>query len=420
MPEVLRQIYVYEARKKERLRNASVTEVNEQQIQDEAIYLYSPTTHSLPSQKIPVMTVKDIAAAIEAFAPPAYQESYDNCGIQVGNPADEVSGVLLTLDVTEAVVEEAMSRGCNMIVAHHPLIFSGLKKIAGRTYVERIVRTAIKNDITLYAAHTNLDNVHNGVNAKIAEKLGLINTRILAPKGELLAKLHTYVPGNAADKVRDALFAAGAGQISNYAECSFNTVGTGTFRPGGDTNPTIGQAGGPREHVEEVKIEVLINRHDEGRVLAALRRSHPYEEVAYELVPLANAATQVGAGIIGNLPAPMAAQEMLAHIKGSMKAACIRHTDFGGKNIKTVAICGGSGSFLLRDAVAAGADIFITADYKYHQFFDADGKIVIADIGHYESEQFTVEIFADILRKKYPNFAVLLSNLSTNPVKYFY
>ncbi|MBX2904972.1 MAG: Nif3-like dinuclear metal center hexameric protein [Taibaiella sp.] len=366
------------------------------------------------------MTVKDIAATIEAFAPPAYQESYDNCGIQVGNPADEVTGVLITLDVTEAIVDEAIERGCNMIVAHHPLIFSGLKKIMGRTYVERVVRMAIKNDITIYAAHTNLDNVHNGVNAKIAEKLGLINTRVLAPKGDLLSKLFTYVPLADADKVRDALFAAGAGQISNYSECSFNMRGTGTFRPGENTNPTIGQTSGPRENVEEVKIEVLVNRHEQGRILAALRASHPYEEVAYEFVPLSNLATNVGSGMVGELPQPMKPEEMLAHIKASMKAECIRHTAPGIKRIEKVALCGGSGSFLLRDAIAAGADIFITADYKYHQFFDAEGKIIIADIGHYESEQFTSEIFADILRKKYPNFAVLLSNLSTNPVKYFY
>lgn len=366
------------------------------------------------------MTVRDIAAAIEAVAPPAYQESYDNCGIQVGNPADEVTGVLITLDVTEAIVDEAIARGCNMIVAHHPLIFSGLKKIMGRNYVERVVRMAIKNDITIYAAHTNLDNVHTGVNAKIAEKLGLVNTRILSTKSDLLTKLHTYVPLNAADKVRDALFAAGAGQISDYAECSFNTQGTGTFRPGENTNPTIGDTGGPRERVEEMKIEVLIYRHNQARILAALHASHPYEEVAYELVPLSNRASNIGSGMIGALTRAMKPEEMLAHIKSSMNVECIRHTAFGGKNIEKVALCGGSGSFLLNEAIAAGADIFITADYKYHQFFDAEGKIIIADIGHYESEQFTSEIFADILRKKYPNFAVLLSNLSTNPVKYFY
>jgi dinuclear metal center YbgI/SA1388 family protein len=365
------------------------------------------------------MQVRDIIEAIETFAPAAYQESYDNSGLQVGNPTDEVTGVLISLDVTEAIVEETMSRGCNMIVVHHPLIFSGLKRIVGRTYVERIVRMAIKNDITIYAAHTNLDNVYAGVNAKFAEKLGLTDTRILAPKNDLLSKLHTFVPLAAADAVRNALFSAGAGHISQYSECSFNTIGTGTFRPGADTNPAIGEAGGGRESVEEVKIEVLLTRNSQARVLEALRASHPYEEVAYELIPLSNGATQIGAGMIGNFAEPMAEKDALAHIKTQMKASCIKHTSLSGKQISKVAICGGSGSFLLPDAIRAGADIFITADYKYHQFFDAEGRIIIADIGHYESEQFTSEIFEEVLKKKFPNFAILLSNLSTNPVKYF-
>ncbi len=365
------------------------------------------------------MIVKDIIAAIEEFAPPVYQESYDNSGLQVGDVNDTVTGVLLSLDVTEAIVAEAMYRGCNMIVVHHPLIFGGLKRITGRTYVERVVKLAIKNDISIYAAHTNLDNVMAGVNDRFARKLGLTHTRILAPKGGILAKLCTYVPLPAADAVRNALFIAGAGHISRYSECSFNTTGTGTFRPSAGTNPTIGAAGGPREEVQELRIEVLVPAHAEAAVLRALHASHPYEEVAYELVPLANKATEIGAGMIGTLPQPLSGTEMLALIRTQMKTGCIRHTELSGKQIKKVALCGGSGSFLLKDAIAAGADIFITGDYKYHQFFDAEGRIVIADIGHYESEQFTSEIFEEILKKKFPNFAVLLSNLSTNPVKYF-
>jgi len=365
------------------------------------------------------MLVKEIINAIEAFAPPVYQESYDNSGLQVGNPAEEVTGVLISLDVTEAIVNEAINRGCNMIVVHHPLLFSGLKRITGRTYVERIVRLAIKNDIAIYAAHTNLDNVYAGVNAKIAEKLGLVNTRILAPKAGVLSKLYTYVPADAADTVRNALFGAGAGGISQYSECSFNTTGTGTFRASENANPTIGTAGGDREQVSEIKIEVLVSAHTEAAVLQALRSSHPYEEVAYELIPISNRATEIGSGLIGSLPTAMAETAFLSVIKTQMKADCIRHTELSSKHISKVALCGGSGSFLLRDAMAAGADIFITADYKYHQFFDAEGKIIIADIGHYESEQYTSEIFEAILKKKFPNFAVLLSNLSTNPVKYF-
>ena len=365
------------------------------------------------------MLIKDIIATIEAFAPPAYQESYDNCGLQVGNTEDDVTGVLISLDVTEAIVEEAMARGCNMIVSHHPLIFSGLKKISGRNYVERVVKMAIKNDINIYAAHTNLDNVAAGVNAKIAQKLGLVNTSILAPKTNTLSKLYTYTPGSVADKLRDALFAAGAGHIGLYKECSFNTNGTGTFRADASANPAIGEAGGDRVWENEVKIEVIVEKHKEGAVMQALFKNHIYEEVAYELIPLPNPNQQIGSGMVGNLATPVDELEFLQHIKDVMKASCIRHTALMGKKISRVAVCGGSGSFLLNDAIRAKADIFITADYKYHQFFDAENKIIIADIGHYESEQFTSEIFQEILNKKYPNFAFLLSNLTTNPVKYF-
>lgn len=366
------------------------------------------------------MLVKNIIKAIEDFAPPVYQESYDNCGLQVGDYNQEVSGVLLTLDVTEPIVEEAIERGCNMIVAHHPLLFSGLKSISGKNYIERVVRMAIKNDISIYAAHTNLDNVYNGVNAKFASRLGLVNTRLLSPKGGTLSKLYTYAPFDAADKVREAMFAAGAGSLGKYRECSFNTAGKGTFRAEEDADPAIGEAGGPREEIDELKIEVLVEKHTEQAVLQALRSAHPYEEVAYELVPLPNVNQEIGSGMIGELPAPMDELEFLAFLKQHMKTDCIRHTPLSGRPVKKVALCGGSGSFLLKDAIRNNADIFITGDFKYHQFFDAEGKIVIADIGHYESEQFTVEIFEDIIKDKFPNFAVLLSNLNTNPVKYYY
>ncbi len=365
------------------------------------------------------MLVKQITAAIEEIAPIMYQESYDNCGIQVGSGDMEVTGVLLTLDVTEEVLTEAINLQCNMIVAHHPLIFSGLKRIAGRNFVERIVHKAIKNDITIYAAHTNLDNMRAGVNAKIAEKLGLINTRVLSPKANTLSKLYTYAPLNIADKVRDALFNAGAGHIGKYSECSFTSPGLGSFRAQGNANPTIGTAGGTRETVQEVKIEVLMEKHLERNVLQALFAAHSYEEVAYEIIPLPNTNQEIGAGLVGTLPTPMPESTFLQFVKTQMKAGCIRHTALPGHNIERVALCGGSGSFLLNDAIAAKADVFITGDFKYHQFFDAEGKIIIADIGHFETEQFTPEIFESVLKKKFPNFAILLSNVLTNPVKYF-
>ena len=365
------------------------------------------------------MQVKDIAAAIEEISPIVYQESYDNCGLQVGDNNMEVTGVLLSLDVTEDVLEEALRLRCNLVVAHHPVILSGLKRLTGRNYVERIVQKAIKNDIAIYAAHTNMDNIAAGVNNKIAQKLGLVNTRILAPKNNTLCKLYTYAPVNEADKIKDALFAAGAGQIGKYSECSFTGPGLGTFRAAANANPAIGSAGGPREMVQEVKIEVLFEKHLERPLLQALFSAHSYEEVAYEIIPLPNINQSIGSGMVGTLPMPMPESSFLGLLKTEMKTACIRHTALPGHNIERVAICGGSGSFLLGDAIAAKADIFVTADFKYHQFFDAEGKIIIADIGHYETEQFTPEIFETVLKKKFPNFAVLLSNVITNPVKYF-
>jgi len=366
------------------------------------------------------MLVSDITQAIENFAPLAYQESYDNSGLQIGNPNNEVKKVLLTLDVTEAVLEEALHHGCNMIVAHHPLIFSGLKRISGRNYVERIVQKAIKNDINIYAVHTNLDNVRNGVNAIIAGKLGLENTNILQPMSGTLRKLYTYAPMDVAEKVRNALFAAGAGQIGNYSECSFNTDGTGSFKPSINAHPLIGKAGGATEWAKEVKIEVIFPKDRERQVLKALFETHPYDEVAYEIIALTNENQELGAGMIGTLPQPMTEEEFLIYLKKQMKIGCIRYTQLLNKPIQKVAVCGGSGNFLLPQAIQSGADIFITGDFKYHQFFDADGKIIIADIGHFESEQFTVELLERILTKKFPNFATLLSTLSTNPVNYFY
>lgn len=366
------------------------------------------------------MQIKDILQEIERFAPLNYQETYDNCGVQVGDVQQECSGALLSLDITEAVIEEAIQKNCNLIIAHHPLIFSGIKRLTGKNMVERCIIKAISHNITLYAAHTNMDNMQLGVNHKIAEKLGLTQTRILRPSSQNLFKLYTYVPHTHADKVRDALFAAGAGQIGPYGECSFNMEGRGTFRGNEDSNPTIGSAGGEREVVDEVKIEVLVPAHLKNVILAELKSSHPYEEVAYELIQLANSNQTIGAGMIGMLPEPIKGTDFFRSIQKNLKVQCIRHTDILKDSIQKVAVCGGSGSFLLPDAITAGADVFITADYKYHQFFEAEQKITIADIGHYESEQFTVEIFDAIINKKFPNFAVYLSTIKTNPINYFF
>lgn len=363
------------------------------------------------------MKLKEITDYIETIAPLAYQESYDNAGLICGNHSMEIKGALICLDSTEAVLDEAIASGCNLVIAHHPIVFSGIKKLNGKNYIERVIIKAIQNNIAIYAAHTNLDNVYNGVNAKIAEKIGLVNCRILASQKSGLKKLITFCPESKANDVRAALFNAGAGSVGNYTECSFNSNGVGTFKANEGANPYVGEKG-MQHHENEVKIETIYHQHIESRLLQALLQVHPYEEVAYDLIALTNANPQIGAGIIGELSSEVAEIDFLKGLKNNMQTDCIRYTNLLGKNIKTVAICGGSGSFLLTDAITQKADIFITADFKYHQFFDADNRIIIADIGHYETEQFTIDLFYEVLKKKFSTFDLLKTKTNTNPIKY--
>ena len=364
------------------------------------------------------MVINDVAAFIEQLAPIAYQESYDNSGLLVGDPSALLKGILVTLDVTPEVVEEAHQKGLNLIVSHHPIIFSGLKKLTGRTYVEKAVILAIKYDIAIYSAHTNLDNVKDGgVNAKIGELLELKNLKILSPLEGELVKIVTFAPTKDADKVRESMFNAGAGCIGNYDSCSFNIEGKGTFCANDNANPFVGEVG--ELHTEpEVRIEIIVPKPKLSKVISAMVSVHPYEEVAYDIYPLLNSFNGAGAGMVGELAEPMSEVDFLNMVKKTFNLQCVRCTNFRGKNIKKVAFCGGSGAFLIKQAIASGADIYITGDVKYHQFFDAEGKIIIADIGHFESEQFTVDIFYEYLLKKFSKFAVLKSEIKTNPINY--
>ncbi|MRG48216.1 Nif3-like dinuclear metal center hexameric protein [Chitinophaga sp. SYP-B3965] len=363
------------------------------------------------------MTIRDIIQVIEAFAPLSYQESYDNAGLIFGSGDMEVKGVLLTLDATEAVLDEALEKGCNLVIAHHPIVFGGLKKINGKNYVERVAIKAIKNDIAVYAAHTNLDNVRAGVSAMMAGRLNLRNTKVLAPKRELLRKLFTFAPVADAEIVRQALFEAGAGHIGKYSECSFYQDGTGTFKGAPDTDPYAGTPG-ERHQEGETKIEVIFPAHLEGQVIRAMLQHHPYEEVAYDIVKLENEWAEVGSGLIGSLPEAMEEMDFLRLVKEQFKTGCVRYTPLRGKKVQKVAVCGGAGSFLLKKAIAAGADAYVSADFKYHEFFDAENQLIIADVGHFESEQFAVELFYHILTENFRNFAPLKSTISTNPVNY--
>ncbi|NIK73402.1 dinuclear metal center YbgI/SA1388 family protein [Thermonema lapsum] len=365
------------------------------------------------------MKVSDICKIIEAFAPAAYQESYDNARLICGNPQEEVRGVLITLDCTESVVEEAIEKGCNLVIAHHPIVFKGLKSLTGANYVERVVIKAIQKGIAIYAVHTNLDNVYYGVSHSLAARLGLQNIRILQPKTHTLEKLVVFCPLSHSAQVREALHAAGAGQIGNYKNCSFRTKGLGTFQPNEQANPFIGQAGGGLEEVEEERIEVIYPAHLQTQILTAMRMAHPYEEVAYYVHRLENYNQEVGSGAIGELNEAFSPTDFLQYVKNKLPVHVIRYTQTHKSHIRRVAVCGGSGAFLIHTARRQGADAYITADVKYHEFFDAEGEMMILDIGHYESEVHTKELIHAYLSSKIRNIALCISEISTNPINYF-
>ena len=364
------------------------------------------------------MKIKEILFVLDEMAPLAYAEDFDNVGLLVGDLELEVTGILVCHDALETVIDEAIAKNCNLVVCFHPILFSGLKKITGKNYVERTIIKAIKNDIAIYAAHTNLDSVEGGVNRKICDKLGLENCKILQPASGQLKKLVTFIPVENADHVREAVFNAGAGNIGNYDSCGFVAEGLGSFRGNENANPFAGKKG--EIHAEkEVRFETIFPGYLQGKIIDALLKSHPYEEVAFDIYSLENKFDKIGMGMIGTLSKPIAETLFLKQLKQTFNTGVIKHTALKGKPVEKVAVCGGSGSFLLNTATAAGADFFVSGDFKYHQFFDAENKIVIADIGHFESEQFTKELFYELLTKKFPTFAIHLSEVGTNPVFYF-
>ena len=363
------------------------------------------------------MKIKEVIKILEDFAPTAYAEDFDNVGLLTGDPETQISNALISLDCLEAVVEEAIDKNCNLIICFHPIIFSGLKKLTGGDYVERTIIKAIKNDIAIFAIHTALDNHYQGVNDMICEKLGLENRKILIPRKDVIRKLTTFVPTSDAQKVRAALFEAGAGSIGNYDHCSYNLKGEGSFRPNDEANPTIGERG-QLHFEEETQIGVTFPVHLESKILQQLFAAHPYEEVAYEITRLENAHQQIGMGMIGELASPANEKDFLQQVKSTFECGCIRHSEFRGKEIKKVAVLGGSGSFAIDKAKAAGADVFLTADLKYHDFYKAGKNLLLADIGHYESEQFTKNLLHSYLTKKISNFALILAETNTNPIKY--
>jgi len=364
------------------------------------------------------MQIKEITNYLESLSPLGSQESYDNSGLICGDKNWELTNALISLDCLESTVDEAIQKGCNLIISHHPIVFKGLKKINGSNYIERVLISAIKHDIALYAIHTNLDNYKLGVNKKIGDLLGVKHPKILAPASQSLEKLSVFTPVTHQDSVLNALFDAGAGHIGNYSECSFSSEGNGSFKANEKAAPHVGEKN-QRHYEPEVKLEVLMSTHRKNAIIQAMLSTHPYESVAYDIVPINNLNYDEGSGMYGELDKPLPTLDFLKHLKSIFNCGVIRHTNIHQKNIKKVAWCGGSGSFLLPNAKGVDADIYITGDFKYHEFFDAENKIIIADIGHFESEQFTIELIHEILSKKFTTFAAYLTESKTNPVNYF-
>jgi len=364
------------------------------------------------------MKLSALLPILEEMAPLAYAEDFDNVGLLVGDQNQKISGILVCHDALEQVIEEAIAKKCNLVVCFHPILFSGLKKITGKNYVERAIVKAIKNDIAIYAVHTALDNHQNGVNKIFCQALGLINTKILIPKENFIKKLVTYTIPENAEKLRNALFDAGAGKIGNYEDCSFNSQGIGTYMGNENSNPEIGAR---FEFVQntEIKIEVTFEKHLEAKILKALFANHLYEEVAYEIYELTNKHQNIGLGMLGELPKSLSETDFLTLVKEKIQTGGIRHSAFLNKPIQKVAVLGGSGSFAIRAAIASGADAFLTADLKYHQFYEAENRLLLADVGHFESERFTKNYIVDYLKEKITNFAIILSEENTNPVQYF-
>jgi dinuclear metal center YbgI/SA1388 family protein len=363
------------------------------------------------------MKIKDVTNYIEELAPLAYAEDFDNVGLLVGNYQTEVKGVLVTLDTLEETVDEAIAKNCNLIISFHPIIFSGLKKLNGNSYVEKAVLKAIKNDIAIYATHTALDNSNKGVSAKICEVLGLQNTKVLIPKKGLVKKLTTYIPKDYLKKIRQALFEAKAGNIGNYDHCSFTNIGEVTFKGNENSNPVLGKKGELQKE-EEIQLTITFEQKNEAAILEALFENHPYEEVAYEITTTENVHQNIGMGMIGELEKPLEEKDFLVYLKKTMQTDCVRYSNLLHKKIHRVAVLGGSGSFAISNAIKEKADAYVSADFKYHDFFKAENKILLADIGHYESEQFTKRLLVDYLTKKFSNFAIVLSEKSTNPIYY--
>ena len=364
------------------------------------------------------MKIKKIISIIEEWAPLDYSEDFDNVGLLTGDKEKKCSGILVTLDTNELVIDEAIRKNCNFILSFHPIIFPHIKKITHKNYVEKTLVKAIKNDISIYSIHTALDNYKYGVSHKIGDRLGLINQKILIPKKNTLVKLNVNIPIDHYEKVKNQLFISGAGEIGNYKKSSFTSKGIGQFSGNEKSNPYIGDKK-KNIKIDEKRLNLIFQKHKKNKILKKLKEVHPYEEVSYEIYSIQNINEEIGMGSLGYLKNSMNSEEFLKFLKIKMNTKLIRHSKLIKNKIKKIAVLGGSGNFAIESAIQKKADVLITADLKYHDFFKANNKIILMDIGHYESEQYTKKLIFDHLTKKIPSFACVLSRVKTNPINYY-
>jgi len=363
------------------------------------------------------MTCGEIIKILETWAPREISLERDNPGLQVGSGKNIVKNILLSLELTMDVINESIAKECNLIITHHPLIFHPVKSLDfQRDKNSMLIEKLIKNDLTLFSAHTNLDFTKNGVSFELAKMLGLKGIDFLVNLSANQYKISVFVPGDHVEEVADAIFNAGGGIIGEYSRCSFRTGGTGTFFGSNKTTPFLGEKG-KQEQVSEIKLEAIADSWKLGGIISAVINAHPYEEPAYDIYPLKNKNINYGMGAVGELDKQLGREEFLKYVSEKLKAKCLKYTSGKSESIKKIAVCGGAGTELLKEAVQSGADAFVTADVKYHTFHDAQGKILLVDAGHYETEIHVLnQIEKELSTAAENNFKIFKYSGSTNPV----
>lgn len=357
---------------------------------------------------------------MERWAPLALASERDNSGLQIGSGQQRVTKILVTLDLNSNVIDEAHQKKADLIISHHPLLFHALRSVNPDEHIGSIVTSCVKYGIAIYSAHTNLDFTQNGVSTTLALKLGLSRIEPLMKNQRVSKKIVVFVPHDYIDRVRHAMMEAGAGTIGNYTDCSFAAHGIGTFKPTPNATPFIGTIG-KLERVNEARLEMLSPSWKLEAVIAAMKRAHPYEEIAYDIYNRVNTEADYGVGAIGTLSHPMKPRQFLTHVADTLRIPSLRYSGNPQQMISVVAVCGGSGSDLLSTAAQHGADAFVTADISYHRFMEKHHSILFIDAGHYETEVPVVPIICKYLKQNLTDstIEVIKSKTMKNNVQYF-